>query len=136
MSLITSSALPTYTHPREASIWFSSCYIFLVENVVKPLIGQVPSQEILDAESPKWSRYAEILDEQLSNTKWLAGDNLTIADIAVAAPMHVWREQKLEVEKYPNFRRWIEQVEQLDCWKKTQAAVNKGLGLGASASST
>jgi glutathione S-transferase len=95
--------------------------------VVQPLLNQSPSQEKLDAEHPKWSAHARILDNQLAKTKWIAGENLTIADIAVAAPMHLWREQKLPIDDYKNLRRWVDQVESLDSWKKTQIAVEKAL---------
>lgn len=110
--------------------------MYLIENVVQPLRGEKASQELVDAEAPKWARYAEILDEQLSKTEWIAGDNITIADIAIASPMHVWRSQKLPVDNYPNFRRWVDQIEALDCWKKTQGAVDKGLSLGAAHAAT
>lgn len=71
----------------EASSWFPTCYIYLVENVVKPLMKGQPDQKVLDAESEKFHRSAGILEARLSKNKWLTGDHLTIADIAVAAPM-------------------------------------------------
>jgi glutathione S-transferase len=71
----------------EASIWFPSCYIYIVEYVVKPLLKAEPDQSIIDAQAPKWHQQAAVLDAQLAKTKWLVGDEVTIADIAVAAPM-------------------------------------------------
>lgn len=70
----------------EASIWFPSCYIYLVEYVVKPLLKTEPDQSVIDAQAPKWHEQAAILDAQLAKTKWLVGDEVTIADIAVARP--------------------------------------------------
>jgi hypothetical protein len=119
----------------ETSIWFPSCYVYLVENVVKPLLGAQPDQAVIDAEDPKWHGHAAILDDQLSKTKWLAGDHLTIADIAVAAPMHLHAAQKLPLDKYPNLTRWLEQVEKIPEWAKTQEAVNKALLPGKAAES-
>lgn len=110
---------------RETSVWFPSCYVSLIEVVVQPMLGNKPSKEKIDAEHPNWSKQAKILDDQLAKTKWIAGDDLTIADIAVASPMHLWRPQKLPIDQYPNLRRWIGQVESLDAWKKTQVAVDK-----------
>jgi glutathione S-transferase len=46
-----------------------------------------PDQKVIDAESEKFHRSAGILEARLSKNKWLTGDHLTIADIAVAAPM-------------------------------------------------
>ena len=118
----------------EGSVWFPSCYIYLVEFVVKPLLKAEPDQSIIDAEAPKWHKHAAILDEQLSRTKWLAGDNLTIADIAVAAPMHLHAAQKLPLDQHPNLKRWLtEQIEKIPEWQKTQGAVDKALLPGKAA---
>lgn len=112
----------------EASAWFPSCYIYVVEYVVKPLLGSTPDQKIIDAEAPRFHKFAAALDHQLGTTKWLAGDNVTIADIAVAAPAHLHAASRLPLDQYPNLQRWLTQgVEQLDAWKNTQGAVNKAL---------
>lgn len=58
-----------------------------MEYVVKPLMKAEPDQKVIDAESEKFHRSAGILEARLSKNKWLTGDHLTIADIAVAAPM-------------------------------------------------
>jgi glutathione S-transferase len=71
----------------EASSWFPTCYVYLVENVVKPLMKGEPDQKAIDAEAEKFHRGAGILEARLSKNKWLTGDHVTIADIAVAAPM-------------------------------------------------
>jgi glutathione S-transferase len=55
---------------------------------VKPLLNDKPDETIIDKAAPNWHRLANILDARLATSKWLAGDNVTIADIALAAPMH------------------------------------------------
>jgi glutathione S-transferase len=117
---------------REASVWFPSCYVYLVEHVVKPLMKAEPDQSIIDGEAPKWHNLAGILDAQLAKTKWLTGDEITIADIAVAAPMHIHGAQRLPLDQHPNLKRWMtEGIEKLPCWQKTQGAVDKALLPGA-----
>lgn len=112
----------------EASAWFPICYVYLVENVVKPLLKGSPDQKVLDGESAKFHRGAAMLEARLSKSEWLAGNHVTIADIAVAAPMHLAEASKLPLENYPNVKRWLtKNVEQLDSWKKTQGAVDKAL---------
>lgn len=104
----------------EAASWFPSCYVYLVENCVKPLLGGAPDQAVLDGEAANFHKLASILDERLSNSKWLCGDRPTIADIAIAAPMHLHEWSKLPLDKHPNLRRWISTcVEQLPAWKAT-----------------
>lgn len=46
----------------EASVWFQSCYVYLVEYVVKPLLKAEPDQSAIDAEAPKWHKLASILE--------------------------------------------------------------------------
>jgi glutathione S-transferase len=112
----------------EASVWFPSCYVYLVEYVVKPLLKAEPDQSIIDAQAARWHQLAGILDAQLSKTKWLTGDDISIADIAVAAPMHLHAAQRLPLDDHPNLKRWMtEGIEKLPCWQKTQAAVDKVL---------
>ncbi len=114
----------------EAATWFPSCYVYLVEYVVKPLLKQEPDKSIVAKEAPNWHRLAGILDARLATSKWLTGDNVTIADIAVAAPMHVYKVQRLPLAEHPNLARWMtENVEQLPCWQRTQGAVNAALQL-------
>jgi glutathione S-transferase len=112
----------------EASVWFPSCYAYLIEYVVKPLLKAEPDQALIDAGAPRWNELAGILDAQLARTKWLTGDEVSIADIAVGAPIHVHAAQRLPLEKYPNLKRWMEEgIEKLPCWQKTQGAVEKAL---------
>src|SRR5271169_6992300 len=113
----------------EASTWFPSCYTYLVEYVVKPLLKTEPDETIIEKEAPNWHRLAGILDARLAKSKWLAGDTLTIADIAVAAPMHLHKWQRLPLDEHANLKRWMADVEQLPCWQKTQGAVEQALQL-------
>lgn len=112
----------------EACQWFPSCYIYVVEYVVKPLFESEPDEAVIDGEAERFNNLAGILNNQLGKTKWLTGDNVTIADIAVAAPMHLHAASRLPLDKYPNLKRWMtENIEQLDSWKDTQGPVDKAL---------
>ena len=113
----------------EASTWFPSCYTYLVEYVVKPLLKTEPDETIIKNEAPNWHRLAGILDARLGKSKWLSGDTVTIADIAVAAPMHLRKWQRLPLDEHANLKRWMADVEQLPCWRKTQGAVEQALQL-------
>jgi glutathione S-transferase len=111
----------------EAAHWQPSCYVFFIENAVKPVIKAPTDKAALEKETPNWRRLAAVLDARLAKSKWLAGDTVTIADIAVAAPMHVHKKQALPLDDFPNIRRWIADVEKLPCWQKTQGAVEAAL---------
>lgn len=104
----------------ESSSWFPSCYVFLVENCVKPLLGGQSDKAVLDAQAATFHKLAGILDERLRGSAWIAGDGPTIADIALAAPMHLHGWQQLPLGDHPNLKRWLfERVEALPCWQKT-----------------
>ena len=104
----------------ESSSWFPSCYVFLVENCVKPLLGAEADPAVLDAQAAQFHKLAAILDARLARQAWIAGDQPTIADIALAAPMHLHAEQRLPLADHPHLKRWMtEQVEALPCWQKT-----------------
>lgn len=114
----------------EAASWFPSCYVYLVEYVVKPLLDQRPDAAAIAREAPNWHRLAGILDARLAASPWLCGDAPTLADIAVAAPMHVHRWQRLPLDAHPHLARWMtEGVETLPCWRKTHEAVATALRL-------
>ena len=87
---------------------------------LKPLLGAEPDPAVLDAQAAQFHKLAGILDERLAQNAWVCGDSPTIADIALAAPLHLHAWQKLPLSDHPHLKRWMtEQVEQLPCWKKT-----------------
>ncbi|MSQ60804.1 MAG: glutathione S-transferase family protein, partial [Betaproteobacteria bacterium] len=102
----------------EANQWFPSAYIYLVENVVKPLLKAQPDKSVTDAAKPNFDKLASILEQRLQKQPWLCGQSVTIADIAVASPMHLHSHQKLPLEPYPSLRRWYGQLEAMPAWKK------------------
>jgi glutathione S-transferase len=104
----------------EAASWFPSCYVFLVENCVKPLLGGAADPAVLDAQQAQFHKLAGILDTRLADRAYIAGSTPTIADIALAAPMHLHGWQKLPLADHRHLRRWLtEGIEPLACWQKT-----------------
>ncbi len=104
----------------ESSSWFPSCYKYLVENCVKPVLGAEADQSVLDEESANFNKLAGILDQRLADSQWLAGSSPTIADIMVAAPMHLHEAMGLPLKQHSNIMRWItDGVEKLPAWENT-----------------
>ena len=54
-----------------------------------------------------------IMEQQLSQSKWLAGKEFTIADITLYAYTHVADEGGFDLEPYPAIRNWLTQNEAL-----------------------
>ncbi len=112
----------------EASAWFPTCYVYLLENGVKPLLGGEPDPAVLEAEATTFHNRADILNRQLAEQTWLCGTpEPTIADISMAAPMHLHGVQKLPLDEYANIRAWMNRVEDLPCWKSTDVLPLLGL---------
>ena len=103
----------------ESSKWFEACYVYLVENVVKPMLDNTPDKAILDAHAPMFHARAAVLEASLVDRQWLSAGHPTIADIAIASPMHLHGVQKLPLVDYPNILGWIARVEALPCWQKS-----------------
>jgi glutathione S-transferase len=104
----------------EAASWFPSCYVYLVENCVKPLLGGAADPAVLEAQHAQFHKLAGILDARLANNSWVAGTpRPTIADIALAAPMHLHGWQQLPLARHAHVQRWIAAIEQLPSWQKT-----------------
>jgi glutathione S-transferase len=103
----------------ESSKWFDACYVYLVENVVKVLLDDKPDQATIANHTPSFHARAAVLEAGLEGRDWLCDEQATIADIAVAAPMHLHGVQKLPLEDYPNIRAWMGRVEALPCWQNS-----------------
>lgn len=104
----------------ESAHWFPSCYVYLVENCVKPLLQAEPDPAVLAAQDANFHKLAGILDARLATSRWIAGAAPTIADIALAAPLHLHPYQKLPLDAHPHLVRWMtEGVEKLGCWDRS-----------------
>ena len=104
----------------ECGTWFPTCYVHLVENCVKPLLGAETDQSVLDGEAPNFHKLAGIMDARLSGSAYLCGDQPTIADVAVASPMHLHGWAKLPLDDHPNVVRWMtEGIEPQPWWRAT-----------------
>ncbi|HOP19476.1 MAG TPA: glutathione S-transferase family protein [Amphiplicatus sp.] len=51
------------------------------------------------------------MSDQLSRTLFLAGENLTVADIALVAYTRVAHEGGFDLDEFPNLRSWVARVE-------------------------
>ncbi len=112
----------------ESNKWFASCYVYLVENVVKPYVLKVdPDAEILEGEDGNFHKLAGILNARLAGQSWISGNSPSIADIVVAAPMHLHSYQKLPLSQHGNVQAWYERLEELPCWSSTDVAPLLGL---------
>ncbi|MGW8394973.1 glutathione S-transferase family protein [Pseudoduganella sp. HUAS MS19] len=64
--------------------------------------------------------HAAVLDQHLATRQWLSGDKLSLADLAVAAPLMYLGRAKIPVEQYTHMLAWLERVQQLPAWQQTE----------------
>lgn len=63
-------------------------------------------------------KYAGILDQHLSNRKFLVGEKLTVADFAVAVTLPYAEEAHIPLAEFPNVVRWHDRLNELPAWRE------------------
>jgi len=82
--------------------------------------GAEPDPEVLSAQTERFHALAGVVDARLAGQQWITGDAPTIADIAVAAPIHLHREALVPLAEHKNLHRWMtEDLENLPSWENT-----------------
>lgn len=51
-----------------------------------------------------------VLDKRLANNQFVAGDEYTIADMAIWPWAHLWKRQEQTLDDKPHFARWLAEV--------------------------
>ena len=69
--------------------------------------GQIMAKRIAGCEALR------VMDEHLSRSEWMAGDGVTLADIALFPYTHVAEQGGFGLADYPRVCRWIERVQTL-----------------------
>jgi glutathione S-transferase len=80
--------------------------------IFAPMRGGTPDQAIIDQGLQDFRKYGAVANGQLEKTKFLTGDQPTIADFAVAVWLSYEQICKLPVSEYTHLSRW---------WKDMQA---------------
>lgn len=91
------------------------------ENSIKAMIGAGPADP---AEIARGERLlieaAAILDGHLADREWICQSGLSLADLAIGAPLADQHRSRFPVVELPNLQRWLNQVQALDAWKSTE----------------
>lgn len=90
------------------------------ENFIKPMIGrgETDPREVKRGEALV-ADVCGVLDAHLAGREWIAGDSLTLADLALSTPLASSVPAKLPVTQYANIQAWFARVQELDVWKRT-----------------
>jgi glutathione S-transferase len=92
----------------------------LTERLVKKVFDLGPPDEAAIAKGTEaFDKEAKMLDTHLAGRRYLASDNLTIADFAVAAPLFYVKQAELPLNRYANIGGWFARISALPCWQQT-----------------
>jgi glutathione S-transferase len=102
----------------EGAHWTQACSILVFERVLKGATGQgEPDPAEIARGEQEFHRFAEVLDGRLRGREWLVGDDLTIADFAVGAPMIMAEAARYPAQRYGEIARWYGALASLPAWK-------------------
>ena len=71
-------------------------------------------------------RLASVMDRQLQNHKWVAGDTFSIADIALYPWLRGWKWSKVDITRTPTVMDWVNRV-------RARPGVERGIAYGVPA---
>lgn len=95
---------------------------------VGPMLGQahhfrIYAPEKIDYAVNRYTNEAKrlygVIDRRLAESKYLAGDSYTIADIATFPWLRSWEKQGIVLTDYPHLKRWFDEI-------NARPAVQKG----------
>lgn len=94
--------------------------IFYWENFIKGLIGAGRPDTIeLQRGLVDLETFAGVLDRHLAQRQWVSGTGLTLADLALAAPLMAAEPGRVPLAQYSNLLAWFSRVQELDAWRQT-----------------
>ena len=94
---------------------------------VGPMLGQAHHFRMYAPEKIEYAinRYTNeaqrlygVIDKRLGDSKYLAGDTYTVADIATFPWLRSWEKQGIELSRFPNVQRWFNEINERPAVKK------------------
>jgi len=96
------------------------CEPLIFQRLVKKILNLGPPEPaVVEKATECFHREARVLDTHLSKQRYVAGSELTLADLSVAASIAHSKEAAMPLEPYQNVRDWFGRVAALPCWTQT-----------------
>lgn len=110
----------------DSTSWDPACAMLVFEHVVKKLLklGEPSPAEIEKGEA-KFNVAAKILDGQLQNHRYVAGDKFTVADFSLGAALNAAEAARYPLEPYRSIARWHTELKSMPSWQATCAVQAK-----------
>jgi glutathione S-transferase len=106
----------------EAHFWTPEITKLIFQRVWGPKFRNIPSDEtVIEEQIEKLKPIHQILNSQLGQTTYLAGNDLSLADVFYAPSMQhlsTFPEKAALIDAYPNIARWWSAVSQTSAWQQ------------------
>lgn len=87
------------------------------ERMLEPMRGGTTDEAVVERAVAELGRLATILEDHLDGREWVAGDSLSIADIALSMSVAAAPFAKESFEGYAAIWAWFQRVSALDAWQ-------------------
>jgi glutathione S-transferase len=105
----------------KASHWSHALGTLVFENMIKGMFGHgAPNEYAVASATQATAQYAGVLDAKLAGNKYVTGETITLADIAIAPVLMYTQMAKLPVEQHTNVMRWFRDIQATEAWKATE----------------
>jgi len=108
----------------QASEWSSVAGGFAFQRVLRPAWGGQPNEKRLRVTGAGFESACALLSSHLEKQRFLAGDQVSVADIAVGAFFIFRKEALMNIEQFEGLCRWLEELESYSWWQVTQNKAN------------
>jgi glutathione S-transferase len=114
----------------ELAHWGPACGTLVFERFVKKFFGQGdPNPTEVARGEDEFHRYADVLNGHLGRRDWLAGSDVTLADLTVGSWLVY--AQHYPIARYQAILRWYERLAALPAWQKALPTESPSAGVRA-----
>lgn len=89
------------------------------ERVSKRVLGGTPDAAEIARGDALLPPALRLLDAQLAGRRWIAQEQLTLADLAVVAPLMHAKAAQIPLANFPNVGAWFARIQALPAWAAT-----------------
>lgn len=101
--------------------WRIFAVLMFNERVAGRAMGQIEDPSIVDLALKNIRAAASVLDTHLASRRFIVGDELTLADIDIAAPFSQAHRTKVPFAEFPNLWAWQQRLlETVPAWAETK----------------
>jgi glutathione S-transferase len=105
--------------------WRVFATLLFDERVVARVMGKPQNAAVVDLTLSKIRSAAQVLDAHLADRRFIVGDELTLADIDIAAPFSQVNRSKPPLAEFPNLSAWQQRLlDTVPAWVETKRALD------------